>query len=891
MGRAGRLKKTSVCMNAQLHSYHGGIFEMNSSKFRKIECSLAAVAVALVTTAMPAAASAQEAEASASSINTIVVTARKREEDLLKTPLAITAIGSEDIAVRGITTIADVIENTPGINVTSANSGRNDRSFQQVSMRGFTPSTTTSQLTATFIDGVPVASATALNSVTDPARIEILKGPQNAYFGRNAFAGAFNIVTKDPGDTFGGSVSAEAGNRSSYDVQASVDGPIIEDVLGVAVSGHFFTKDGSYKNRYNPNQTLGDQETRTGTLALNFTPTSNLKIKAFGLYSEDHDGPSADGILSMFELRANNGSINIPYLSGNTAGTVILPSQANCMINGLATGLSATEPTVSRPYICGAIPAVSSFSPTTNTIEDPLLASILANGAYRVVSPGEGTQGYGLVREYYHLHLGIDYEIGDTGVTLSSLTGYNNEFYSQLDDLDNWDGSLLNGALASTGPAARQIWNFPFVVERVNKDFSQEFRASYDNRGPLQAMIGVSYLNTETKSDLLSVFSEEQSNFPRSSGTLSPPGKAETWGVFGSLSYDVTDAVNISLEGRYQIDEIFAIAGGRGLTILPNNANGLPAGTYAYDETFFSKKYKNFMPRAIVNFDVNPDMIVYASYAKAANVSIGSFNTGFLNGTPAEIAAAESIGLQVVLKPEKLDNFELGLKGSFLDGRLRVALAAFHAIWKDQYNARTTFIVDNSQTPPRTQIISGVANSGKTNITGLELDLWAEPVDGLTLTLSTAVNDSSIKSFADPSISKLTGLIDDEFRGNQLPLTSKYSANLGAMYTTEIPGWDDGSFFLRTDVSYKSKQFVDAGNLTWIKGRATVNMRAGIKRDGYSLEVFANNLLNDRNYTSVAQNNLLTPGFGLTGGTNSFGYIAPGLPELRTVGVKAGYQF
>ncbi|MEL0210370.1 MAG: TonB-dependent receptor plug domain-containing protein, partial [Novosphingobium sp.] len=74
----------------------------------------------------------------------IVVTARKREETLLTTPIAIAAMPSEEIGQRGIISLTDLIDATPGINVTGNNSGRNDRSFQQISLRGFTPSTTDS---------------------------------------------------------------------------------------------------------------------------------------------------------------------------------------------------------------------------------------------------------------------------------------------------------------------------------------------------------------------------------------------------------------------------------------------------------------------------------------------------------------------------------------------------------------------------------------------------------------------------------------------------------------------------------------------------------------------------------------------------------------------------
>jgi iron complex outermembrane receptor protein len=855
--------------------------------------SAMAIALAIVggaTLWSQTASAADEAQVAnaAAEFGEITVTARKREESLLKTPIAISALTSADLEKRGISSMNDVVNATPGINVSNVSSGRNDRSFQQISLRGMTPSTSSSTLTASFIDGVPVASATALNSVIDPARVEVLKGPQNAYFGRNAFAGAINIVTKRPGNDFGGSFTAMGGTRNNYEVSAAIEAPLVRDLLSFRLTGKAFSKDGSYKNRANPNQNLGDQQTRTGTLQLVFKPSSRLTATAMGLYSEDHDGPSAQGMISAYEVRANNGAANIPALSGSNAGTIIVPKMSNCNLLGYTAGVLSTEAKVSRPFMCGAAPALqSAFSPAQNTIEDPLLARILANGASRVGSPKNSTKGYGLRRQYYHFHLNVDYELGDTGVTLTSLTGYNNEYYSELADLDNYDSSLLRNPAATPANGLRAFWSFPFLIERRGKDFSQEVRATYDQGGAFKAMLGGSYLNTKSAGNILSVANEEVSGLPRAASSLSPPGEAKTFGVFGSVSYKLTDALTFNAEARFQRDKIYAFSGGRPLTISPAIAAqySLPAGTYAPLTAFYNKSYDNFLPRVIVNYDVNPDMMIYATFSQAANVSLSSFNTAFLSGTAAEIATAEAIGLQVVTRPEKLNNYELGLKGKFLNGRVLISAAAYIADWNDQYNNRSNIFVD-PQTRVST-IVSGVSNTGKTQLKGFELDINAEVMDGFVINAAGSINDSDIKSYADPAISKLTGIIGDGFKGHQLPLTSKYSANVGAQYTGKLA--EDMTWFVRGDLSYKSRQFVDAGNLTWIKGRALVNARIGITRGDLSLEAFATNLFNNKRYISVAQSNVLDPTFSLTG--SAFSYLTAALPELRTIGIKASYRF
>ncbi len=876
-----------------------------------------AVAIAMGAAAMPQAAFAAEEGAAEDEVPVITVTARKREETLLQTPIAITAMSSQEIEQRGIVSVSDLVANTPGVNITSNNSGRNDRSFQQISLRGFTPSGTSSTLTASFIDGVPVSSASALNAITDPARVEVLKGSQNAYFGRNAFAGAINVVNKTPSTTFGGQFGGTVSSRRGYDIQGSIEGPLVSDVLSFRLSGRAFQKGGSYVNRANTSEYLGDQRTKVVSGMLLFTPTPSLTIKAFGLYSRDNDGASAQGMLSAYEIRSNNGVANVPALTGSSLGTLLVPSLSNCVLSGLTTGLSATEVRTKNPFICGAAPALPFSSPAQNTTVSPAMAAALANGAYRAVSAADGVQGYGMKRRYKHLHFNIDWDLGG-GFTVSSLTGFNNEYYSEMAELDNYDSSTLVNAVATSNPAAVPVaptgangllpyYNFPFVIERVNRDFSQELRVAFDNKGPLSAMIGANYMWTKSDADLFGIQGEGVTGTVltanRSAGTTSAPQQVRTYGVFGSVNFDVTDKLTVNLEGRYQRDRVYLFAGGLGATISAASQAqyGIPAGTYAPLGAYYDKAFNNFMPRVIVNYKFTPDLMAYGSWSKAANVSITSFNARLFSGTAAEIAALQSIGIEPFTVPERLSMFEAGLKGRVLDGKMTFALAAYAGEWKDQYNSRSVFA-------SAAAVVTGLANSGRTLVKGVELDVTAAPTRWFTVALAGAINDTNIRAFADPSISKVTGLFGNDFVGHHLSLTSKYSLSVSPQFTGDLPGID-GSWFLRGDLNYKSKQYLDPANLTWIKGRAVVNTRIGVKVGDFGLELFATNLFNDRNYVSIQQNNVQTPAVPLNqvGAVPSaqilpanaapslagapFSYVLVGLPDLRTVGVKATVKF
>jgi iron complex outermembrane recepter protein len=850
--------------------------------------------------------------AEGTALDEIVVTARRREESLLETPVAITAITGEDLRDKGITSFNQLADSTPSINIANVSAGRSDRSFQQITLRGFVPSSTLSTLTATFIDGAPVASPTAVMSVFDPARIEILKGPQAAYFGRNTFAGAVNVVNKQPGDTLGGAVSLSGGERSNLELQAALDGPLFGDRMGFRIAGRMFKKDGSYDNAIVPGETLGDQETRTISLFLTGKPTENVSIKAFTMYSEDDDGPSTQGMLSAWEIRSNNGIVNIPRLSGNSAGTLLVPSLSNCNLVGWARGTTtgvdvfgAAGPTGTRPWICGAVPSLpAGFSPVQNTSETTLLRAALADPRQRIVSPSQGVDGYGLVREYWHGHLNVDWTIGDSGFTFSSLTGINDEFWSEVHDLDNYNTLPLSNPPASalaTLPR-RTFWDFLFAVERETKDFSQEFRLSYDKEGPFTGLLGVNYLDTLVWNDLVSLTAEIVSGLDRNLNAGSQAGKnyVETRSVFFGGTYQFNDAFKVSVEGRYQQDHVFGfapISRGLGITVGPAAAStfGLAAGMYPALAPLIDKKYSNFLPRVIAQWDFAPDQMAYVSYAEGINVGTNTFNTAFLGGSTLAVATAQQLGISVVQQPEKLTNYELGYKASLLDGRVTLQSAAYWGKWSDQLNNRGTFIQDLPVAQGGTGLIaqvSGFVNSGTAKVRGLEVEIAARPTANLDVSLAAAMNDTEIESYVSPSVTQLTGVSGDGFRGKQLPSASKLSANLGVKYGAAISAWEEGRWFVRGDLSWKDKLYLDASNITWIKARSVVNLRGGVSKGPLAFEVYALNAFDDDNYVSIASNAVLDPFFTVSTATNSaLAYVNVGLPELRTIGARISYEF
>lgn len=807
--------------------------------------SVSIFAVSAVIGFVPVSAvAADQAEQPAPLPGDIVVTARKSEESILKTPVAVSALTSEDIQARGIVSIQDIAAYTPGMKVVNNGAGRNDRSFQQLIIRGFTPPNAIAQTTSVFIDGVPVSSAIAVSNVTNPARVEVLKGPQSAYFGRQTFAGALNIVTKTPSKSWSGTVDAMLGTRRNHDVMAELSGPIVPDILGVRATVRHYAKDGSYKNYGVPGQTMGDQETTTGTLALEFTPSDRFTAKAFGMITWNDDGPSAQGLISANALPS--------------AGLV---AQSNCTLLG-------------KPSFCGTAPKLIN-TPSANTLNDAFIKNFLANPRGRLIDPKDGVHGYGLRSRFYHLHLAADYEVTDS-LTLSSLTGMNRERNSQLADLDNYYDVGQPNIFGT--PNSRSYFDFPFLVEQKLKDWSQEFRASL-SLDRFKGTLGVSYLDAQYQNGLgggngglgIDTFSQKLGKT-----------RSRTKGAFFGLSYKVTDALTLSFDGRYQIDHLYAYAPEGGVNVtFPIFA---PVGFYPENTVIADKSFKNFLPRAIVQYDLTPSTMVYASFARGVNP--GAFNTGFLTNDLIVQQRAAAAGLTVPVNPEKLDNYEIGIKGKLLENRVSYTLAVYRAIWKDQINT-VSFDATNAGGANGTGTDGFMANinAGRVRMQGIEAEIFSNLTPELSLDVAGAINDSNIRSLAAPSVTAFTGISD--FSGKQNPFSAKYSAAVGAQYTREIPGWNDASAFVRTDVSYKSGVYSNAANIVKTPDLTLVNLRAGIKKGGASVEAFVTNLFNTHAYTSVADASLIVNNFRYTTGSA----LVVGLPDLRTAGVRIRYSF
>lgn len=218
----------------------------------------------------------------------VVVTADKRVSDLQKIPASVTVFSQQDLEDRNIKTVREVLARVPNLAPTSDLQGG-----VRMSYRGAMTSvgTETSPFVM-YVDGVPVDAFSALDaSLLNIERVEVLRGAQSALYGKNAFAGVINIISKKPDDNFTGVAFVDGGTEYSYQFGSTVSGPVVKDRL-------FFSLSAGYENRDGYLDFEGSNESNTKNNKrlkgqLRFLATDDSEINLHVGYTELRDGPAA----------------------------------------------------------------------------------------------------------------------------------------------------------------------------------------------------------------------------------------------------------------------------------------------------------------------------------------------------------------------------------------------------------------------------------------------------------------------------------------------------------------------------------------------------------------------------------------------------------------------
>lgn len=458
---------------------------MSENKTMRL-CDVIARTVALATAVTGVAVADPSAD-----IEEVVVTSRKVEERLLDVPLTISAYTANDVAAAGLLSIRDVAENTPGMFISSSQGRSGDR----ISIRGINTVNPTLGYVGVYVDGVFVGSSSAQGvDLSGLERIEILKGPQSALFGRSTLSGAINYVTRQPGEEFKGQASVTLGQFSRRDISASISGPL-SDRWSFLLAGRDFTADSGYVNQFDKSESVGGQTTQSANFGLRFKASDTF-----------------------------DANLRIVYLKDDDQGVAVAaqgPRSNNCL-PATAGGLPL--------YYCGQLNVSESqiFLATRNaSVPAPFVGLYTADD-------GEA----GLNRRVVRSALTLNWDLGFANLT--SISAYTTE--KQRDGFDLTYRAAFTYAPAVRLPAITFDRQFEF------EDFSQEVRLVGNTDGKLGWLAGVYYFDNERSEVATYRLPSPAAN----AGTIGATNKA----IFARIDYDVTDKLTVAAEARWQEDEV-----------------------------------------------------------------------------------------------------------------------------------------------------------------------------------------------------------------------------------------------------------------------------------------------------------------------------------------------
>jgi len=244
--------------------------------FRRAGARPPAIVGAHNTTQRPLAAGAP-----ADLFEEIIVTARKREENLMDIPIAVTVLSADNLEKRGVDKISDIADIVPNVTFSIGGTSSGSSSAAVVYIRGvgqndFTP--VTDPGVGIYVDGVYLGRTIgSVLDVMDLERIEVLRGPQGTLFGRNTIGGAISLITRDPGSTLAGRLKLTTGRYGRVDAFASLDLPV-SDTLAATVSSLLRSRKG-YVKRVLAGDRLGDDEALDGRAKIIWTPGHGLTFR------------------------------------------------------------------------------------------------------------------------------------------------------------------------------------------------------------------------------------------------------------------------------------------------------------------------------------------------------------------------------------------------------------------------------------------------------------------------------------------------------------------------------------------------------------------------------------------------------------------------------------
>jgi iron complex outermembrane recepter protein len=769
-------------------------------KDRSSRLAYALAATTALGTALPAPLTAQPAGDQRGVIEEITVTARKREESLFEIPVSVSAFSQSQLDNAGIGNPEDLADYAAGFDFV-VNTGTQGRTSPDIRFRGQvqqvnTPST---QIGAVFWDGSYMAAGSGFVPFGDLERVEVIKGPQTAYFGRNTFSGAINYIPKMPGDQWEG--KAEVGyspsQRDDVKVSGAVGGPIT-DKVGMRVWAGYDRQGGDFQ--YGDGSPAGRSidTSLSGTFTMN--PLDGLRLKATGYYVEAKDTGGIGGILATTPAGQCRQTI-----SGNYAN----------VLTGAKTPFTRDLSTLAIASFCGTIPRGDNIIfPVTRV---PTAANIAGTPAQQAAALLPLTQlnpfmaKYDLVKLPYKAGFGGNSRTkriqGSVGYDLPGEHVFDMKISRAHTATTNVQDQLFGTGLAGTTRVVS-----PGATSRYVRETYIEARVSSPQDGRLRYLFGAS-----------DYFQRFRQGAGPVANTLDFQNNS-TLGIFASVDYDITEDLTFSAEGRYAHEKS---------KVLVNGNPAIACGNVTVCNLADSDKA--IIPRVIVTYRPFAGATVY-----------GSYSTGSLLGVQTQAAFINSVAPNVIPDPtafgvftptQKNTTYEVGYKQK--EDWWSVTLATYFTDWKNQPFASVVILPVGS---------SSFRGPGSSESWGVDLEASAEPTPWLSINSSLGWVDAKLTDYLSRGSVETailnSGNLSVDNSGNKPRYVPEWSASFGpTVHGTVL----DRAWYVRADVLYESGFFVDFSQVDYNPGAIKVNARAGIDVvPGTNLEVYITNLTNNK---------------------------------------------
>jgi len=816
-------------------------------RFTQVLCGTAS---AVVLAGLGASSAAQAQTSDTQTVDSIIVTAQKREQNLQDVPVVVTAVGAKLLQDTGVKDIKDLTILTPGLTVTSTSSEASTTArVRGVGTVGDNPGLESS--VGIVIDGVyRPRNGVSFGDLGEMERIEVLKGPQGTLFGKNTSAGVINVVTKEPEFGFGANAELTFGNYDAHGVAVSVTGPIAGD----KVAGRLYVA-ARERDGYNdvitgkgPSKRTQDADQGFYTVRgqLLFVPDDRATFKVIADYTK----------------RDENCCGAVQIRTAGTAGILNL-------LNGGPALATTADPFARVAYSNRGAPS---------SIEDK----------------GVSLEG------------NIDFDWG-TLTTISAIrnwrtdNGQDSDFttadlaYRVKDGTNYSEFTTYTEELRLAGKTDKLDWLFGAFLADERLENRANFLYGSDYEQYLGRLLSRSAANPAGIANFISLLTGRAPNttFTAGQGLYDRYNqRATTVALFTNDTWHVTDAFEITAGLRYTAEHKkldtyqttsdggvgcatalsaagqARIAGIVGAAATPTVIGNLclPWANPLFNGRGTSQKRsdKEWSGTVKASYRLSPEVFTYASFARGYKG--GGYNldrTQSSNGLPTGGTGITPI-LDTSFPAEFVDSYELGVKNTLFHRTVLFNVSLFKQKFTDfQLN---TFLGTSF----------AVRSIPEVNSKGVDADfLWFTPIHGLTVQsgltyAKTTYGDQKVPNDPTNALALLPG--------SRMSLAPKYSASASVTYETPV----GDNLKARFNVGAKYSSDYNTGSdlfppkvqkdYTVVNGRVAL----GSADDRWTVELWGQNLFNEK-YYQVAFNGFLQGSSGLSATQNTYN------PALDTI--------